>query len=259
MAIVKKGDRYSVNTHELEVNYQSRTYEDLSNEFQNLYPNAIRAFQLIPAMYNRLTLVDNLSHKAALTKIQYDHKKLNGFSTRNMYRYLPSGNPYIPKRVMTPRHKISNTKTDATVQSSKDEQPARMVDVIVQRQNEKDGKDKRIQELENKLKQHDDDLKDKKPQIAGLSAQVEFLRKQLQPSYKQNNMNEHSSDDEVIDFEFRLSWETVRDYMGSKFKSGRTLEVWFHGRFHKLTGKVIEANPGKKSELTTSTRNLGKK
>jgi hypothetical protein len=169
VAIVKKGDRYSVNTHELEVNYQSRTYEDLSNEFQNLYPNAIRAFQLIPAMYNRLTLVDNLSHKAALTKIQYDHKKLNGFSTRNMYRYLPSDNPYIPKRVMTPRLKISNTKNDATVKFSKVEQPARMVDVIVQRQNEKGGKD-RIQELENDLKQRDHDLKDKKSQNAGLSS-----------------------------------------------------------------------------------------
>jgi hypothetical protein len=235
-------------THELEVNYQSRTYEDLSNEFQNLYPNAIRAFQLIPAMYNRLTLVDNLSHKAALTKIQNDHKQLNGFSTRNMYRYLPSDNPYIHKRVMTPRHKISNTKTDATIQFSKVEQPARMVDVIVERQNEKDGKDKRIQELENELKQHYHDLKDKKSQYAGLLAQVEFLHKQLQSSNKQNKMNEHSSNDKVIDFEFRLSWERVREYMSLTFKSGKVLEVWFHGRFNKLTGKVVEANLGKKSE-----------
>jgi hypothetical protein len=116
-------------------------------------------------------------------------------------------------------------------------------------------KDIKIKELEDERQQYCDDLKIARTEKAGLLAQVEFLRKQLQSSNKQNNMNEHSSNDDVADFEFRLSWETLREYMSSTFKSGRTLEVWFHGRFHKLTGKVIEAYPGKKSDLKAFTHN----
>jgi hypothetical protein len=62
-------------------------------------------------MYNRLTLVDNVSHKEALIKIRNDHRNLEGFSTRNIHRYLPSNNPYIPRRVVTPRHNNSLTET----------------------------------------------------------------------------------------------------------------------------------------------------
>jgi hypothetical protein len=120
-------------------------------------------------------------------------------------------------------------------------------------------KDIKIKELEDERQQYYDDLKIARTEKAGQLAQVEFLHKQLQLSNKQNNMNEYSSNDEVIDFEFRLSWETVREYMSSTFKSGKLLEVWFHGRFHKLTGNIIEAYPGKKSELITFTHNLGQK
>ena len=62
-------------------------------------------------MYNRLTLVDNVSHKEALIKIRNDHRNLEGFSTRNIHRYLPSSNPNIPRRVVTPRHNNSLTET----------------------------------------------------------------------------------------------------------------------------------------------------
>jgi hypothetical protein len=79
--------------------YEKRSYEDLSLEFQKLYPSAARAFELIPLMYNRLTLVDKLSHKEAFTKIHDDHKHLSGFSTRNIRRYLSSDNPITPRRV----------------------------------------------------------------------------------------------------------------------------------------------------------------
>jgi hypothetical protein len=62
-------------------------------------------------MYNRLTLVDNVSHKEALMKIRKDHRNLEGFSARNIHRYLPSTNPNIPRRVVTPRHNNSLTET----------------------------------------------------------------------------------------------------------------------------------------------------
>jgi hypothetical protein len=90
--------------------YKTRTYEDLSLEFQKFYPQAVRAHQLIPQMYNRLTLVDRLSHTEAILKIANDHKHLRGFSDRNIRRYLPSHNPHIPHRVRTPRPKNSGTK-----------------------------------------------------------------------------------------------------------------------------------------------------
>ena len=89
--------------------YKTRTYEELSSEFQKLYPQAVRAHQLIPQMYNRLTFVDRLSHKEAMLKIANDHKHLLGFSDRNVRRYLPSHNPNIPRRVRTPRPKNSAT------------------------------------------------------------------------------------------------------------------------------------------------------
>jgi hypothetical protein len=53
--------------------YQKRSYDDLSSEFQRLYPSAVRTIELIQLMYNRLTLVEKLSHKTALKKIYNDH------------------------------------------------------------------------------------------------------------------------------------------------------------------------------------------
>jgi len=64
--------------------YKTRTYEDLSSEFQKLYSQVVRAYQLIPQMYNRLTIVDRLSHKDAILKMANDHKHLPGFSDRNV-------------------------------------------------------------------------------------------------------------------------------------------------------------------------------
>lgn len=82
--------------------YRNRTYEDLSNELQKIYPIAARAFELIPLMYNRLTQFDGLAHKNAVKKIVADHQQLSGFSARNIRRYLPLDNPTVPKRIRPP-------------------------------------------------------------------------------------------------------------------------------------------------------------
>jgi len=84
----------------------------ISLEFQRLYPSAVRAFELIPLMYNRLTLVDKLSHKEACTKIYDDHKHLSGFSQRNIRKYLPLDNPVIPRRVRPSCPKNSCVETN---------------------------------------------------------------------------------------------------------------------------------------------------
>jgi len=88
--------------------YKYKSYEELSQEFQAA---AGRAFELIPQMYNRLTLIDGLPHKDALAKIRNDHVRLPGFAERNIRRYLPANNPNIPRRIRTSRPKNSATET----------------------------------------------------------------------------------------------------------------------------------------------------
>lgn len=102
--------------------YNHRTYEDLSDELQKIYPIATRAFELIPLMYNRLTLVDGLTHKNAFEKIVADHKHLSGFSERNIRRYLPTENPVVPKRVRSSCPKNRITETNDLSQLSEAEQ-----------------------------------------------------------------------------------------------------------------------------------------
>lgn len=92
---------------------KAHTYEQMSNEFKQVFPLALRAFELIPLMYNRLTLVDKLTHMEAFTRIVNDHRHLSGFTERNIRRYLPDDNPNIPHRVRTPRPKSdSNQDSD---------------------------------------------------------------------------------------------------------------------------------------------------
>ena len=78
--------------------FQLRSYEELSKEFRE---KISRAVELVPMMYNRLTLIDHLSHKQAMMKIFQDHIHIPGFSFRNMRRYLPLDNPMVPRRVGT--------------------------------------------------------------------------------------------------------------------------------------------------------------
>lgn len=90
--------------------YKKRSYAELSSEFKKLFPTAHYAFQLIPQMYNRLTLIDKFSHKVAIARMYKDHKKLPGFSGRNVRRYLPADNPNVPRRIRTSRPKTSIPK-----------------------------------------------------------------------------------------------------------------------------------------------------
>lgn len=61
--------------------YEIRSYEELSNEFKE---KTSRAIELIRLMYDRLTLVDHMSHKQAIRKIIEDHSRIRGFSFRNI-------------------------------------------------------------------------------------------------------------------------------------------------------------------------------
>jgi hypothetical protein len=91
--------------------YQNRSYQELSSEFRSLYPKGWRFVHLISLMYDRLTLVDNLSHKEAEAKIYNDHQDLPGFSRRNIRRNLPLDNATVPRRIRPSWPKNSNTKS----------------------------------------------------------------------------------------------------------------------------------------------------
>jgi len=105
-------------TENINAEYQKRSYDDLSSEFQRLYPSAVRTIELIQLMYNRLTLVEKLSHKTTLTKIYNDHKHLSGFSRRNIRRNLPLDNPGIPRRVRPSWPKNNDTQDNEPVKLS---------------------------------------------------------------------------------------------------------------------------------------------
>ena len=82
-------------------------------------------------MYNRLTLIDKLSHKAAHKKIIDDHRNLPGFSKRTIQRYLPLDNKSVHRRVRPSwrknsvceepfLEKFSNIKQDNSISEEKD-------------------------------------------------------------------------------------------------------------------------------------------
>jgi hypothetical protein len=62
----------------------SRTYQQLSEEFKE---KIVRAVELVPMMYNRLTIVDKKSHSEAIRKIIDYHRQVSGFSSRNIKQY----------------------------------------------------------------------------------------------------------------------------------------------------------------------------
>jgi hypothetical protein len=101
--------------------YEKRTYTDLSYEFRTLYASAVRLFELIKHMYNRLTLVEKLSHKEAVSKIYNDHKHLDGFSQRNIRRNLPLDNP---RRVRTswPKNSVTGANEPSKLSNTTQEQ-----------------------------------------------------------------------------------------------------------------------------------------
>jgi hypothetical protein len=103
---------------DINYDYRERSYSELSEQFRHLI---VQVFKLIPAMYNRLTLIDGLTHDEALEKMHNDHENIVGFSLRNIYRYLPSDNPNVPKRVVPPRHKNSIAKLNSPVKLSEAE------------------------------------------------------------------------------------------------------------------------------------------
>ena len=103
--------------------YKKWSYEQLSTEFKLFLS---RAIQFIPLMYNRLTLVDKLSHKSAITRIYNDHRHLTGFSQRNIRRNLPLYNEVVPRRVRPscPKSSLTDIKVGEESSNTKQSNPS---------------------------------------------------------------------------------------------------------------------------------------
>jgi hypothetical protein len=257
-------------THE-----EDRPYEELSKEFQEKWPTAVRAFELIPLMYNRLTKVDGYTHKAAINRINNDHAHLPGFSKRNIRRYLPADNPNVPHRVRTPRPKTSITENDCGEKfsdSGLDEQGYGSKDSNIDStvgsssQDAGDEKDHKLQEGDEQLPTIPEgndcpncqELRDK---IKGLEEQVKYFEAREQAREKDEefdresaaNDNNSSKNDRLHDFEFALKLRDVRRYVASQFRNvGDNGDLWFNGMIDPATRSVVRAHLGRINERTKS-------
>jgi hypothetical protein len=212
--------------------YKHRTYEELSQEFRKIYPTLTRAYELVALMYNLLT-ANGFPHKEAITKIRDDHKDLPGFSTRNIYRCLPRDNPYIPRRVVPPRHKNSITETsgELDLSNTKDEQDNKI---------ELSGEGYNISAYVSEQIYHGK----KSPTLEKISG-VEAVDENGRKMHEYTSTSRVHNKDDLVDFEFSLPVEDVRRYMASIYDQNKGIgHVCFHGSLDIRTGKVTRAATG---------------
>ncbi|MGB8937149.1 MAG: hypothetical protein WCC17_18835, partial [Candidatus Nitrosopolaris sp.] len=255
--------------------YKYKSYEELSQEFQKVYPAATRAFVLIPQMYNRLTLVDGLTHKEALAKIHNDHNHLPGFTERNIRRYLPANNPNIPKRVRTSRPKNSITESsERTFFSDTKHNDDPNIDHKFGRQSISnivvdDISTDKLSETPDKIIQIEDATR--RHVKSGLG---EFSENQkLEEAQKEtttlptsnttltaasyllsSNISNKADleDGKILNLEVSLPSRDMQRYITALRKKGKN-EVWLTITINSSTGKVISVKTGRNSELETNS------
>jgi hypothetical protein len=267
-------------------NAPSQTYEELSNEFQQLFPSAYRAIQLIAMMYNRLTLVDKLSHKEAKAKIFKDHKHLPGFSSRNIRRSLTSlDNPSIPHRKIRPTWPnsadISEKKYQARAALDSAELP--LLPATTNNLSLTSNQESKVKEEESifppkidtidthnclnceVLHVQNQKVEEEKNKLAkGLEQALRIMRKQEDiiselrhnSESRDNNQSQSNNADAVLlDYEVPLLYRPLQDEMASIFKL-KDNKVWLTIRFNKSTGRIIAVYLGRKSQGTSSGQSI---
>jgi hypothetical protein len=260
--------------------YQSITYNELSKEFQQLYPTAYRAIELIGMMYNRLTLVDRLSHKEAEAKIYEDHKHLPGFSSRNIRRSLTSlDNPSIPHRKkIRPTWPNSARITEKKYQAGAGLDSSELSLLPVTTSNNvsfTSNQDFKVKEesiippktetVETRacsncevLHVQSQELEEQKNAVReGLEQALGIIRKQEEeiselkqnakpsPDNNQSQTN-NDNDDGILECEVPLLYRPLQEEMASisKLKENK---VWLTIRVKRSTGKIVDVFLGRKS------------
>jgi hypothetical protein len=183
-------------------------------------------------MYNLLT-ADGFPHKEAITKIRDDHKDLPGFSTRNIYRCLPRDNPYVPRRVVPPRHKNSITETsgEPDFSNTKIEQDNKI---------EPSGEGQNVRAYISEQIYHGK----KSPTPERISA-VQSVDENGRKIHEYDSTSRVHNKDDIVDFEFSLPVEDVRRYLASIYDQNKGVgHVCFHGSLDIRTRKVTYAATG---------------
>ena len=244
-------------------NIPTSTYEELSLEFQRMYPYVSRAIQLIGLMYNRLTLKDKLSHKEAISKICKDHKHLQGFSQRNIRRSLMElDNPNIPHR----RSRKIRPSWPNSVDSGG------LIDIDVREKtalpykNHMSGNDLTTKvECSNcsiLLLQTQKLEKEKSKVVEGYEQTLQIIKSQEQKIFELQNAKSRDEQQsrgndivKVLDEEIALRYEPLRQAMTSAFKLKEN-NFWLTLRFSKNTGNIIAVYTGRKSVIVNSSQSI---
>ncbi len=211
-------------------------------------------------MYNRLTLVDGLTHKDALAKIRNDHYHLPGFTQRNIRRYLPANNPNIPRRIRTscPKNSVTETRVGTSFSDTKhnderninhkiggesinnhvvkdisSDRTVQIEDVTSKRQIKSDsGERPRCQELKEALKK-----------ATNLST-VDTITTAANNSGKADLKTTSK-----FLSEFSLPSRELHRYVASQRKKGKN-EVWLTVKINASTGEILYFKTGRRdSEL----------
>jgi hypothetical protein len=231
--------------------FQSRTYKDLSLEFQKLLPSAVRASELIALMYNRLTLVENYSHKEAVTKIHDDHKHLAGFSSRNIRRSLPLDNQNVPRRVRPLWPKNSQTE---------DIVPSELRSNTIQGQNKNPKKS-----LTDDNTNHATKPSCQSAECSGcisLSLENRELKEAVLKSTKlitADNVAHTAAPYNVLEFEFPVPKKEILDSWGEVYLdiADADMQVWFNVKVDTKNHRVISAKTGRLSQQQGDSDNTG--
>jgi hypothetical protein len=249
------------------------TYEELSLEFQKVYPFVSRAIQLIGLMYNRLTLKDKLSHKEAISKIYEDHKHLQGFSERNIRRSLMSlDNPNIPhRRSRKIRPTWPNSESGEALHDTSDQEAAELSGnnqsanqdykpENTKNMNEEKTSDADCPKCDVLLVQYQKLEQEKNKALEGLRRSLQIIRDQEnQISEIRNAKSEISLKDndraKVLEQEIALLYEPVQRAMASTFKLKEN-KLWLTIRHSKDTGNIIAVYTGRKSMVVFSSQSI---
>jgi hypothetical protein len=232
------------------------TYEQLSMEFQKLYPIVSKAIQLIRLMYNRLTMVDKLSHKNAISKIYRDHKHLQGFSQRNIRRsLLLVDNPNIPHRGIKkigpswPNPEISEPSIGIR-EPEKNEQSSnsRAANQDCKLGNTKSSNEKKPRDdcpnCNVLLIQTQKVEQEKNKVVEGLEQALQVIQKQEEKiSEIQNTRSYHT----FLDQEIALLYIPLQQAMASAFKLKEN-KLWLTIIMNKDTGQITAVYIGRKSQ-----------
>lgn len=227
--------------------FRYKSYEELSKEFQEACLAAARAIVLIPQMYDRLTLIDGLTHKEAIAKIRNDHGHVQGFSPRNIRRYLPANNANIPRRVRTSCPKNSVTKTCVETSFSDTEHNNENINHNIGRESISSDRTIQMEGVTSTRQDLGECPSCQEPKEAPRSTTNLSTVDTIHTAANNSDKADLKTTSEVLN-ELSLPSRELHRYVASQRKKGKN-EVWLTIKTNASTGKIVYVKTGRNSEL----------